>query len=185
MSILILGLILFIGVHALPSAPGVRQWLIGRTGEGLYKAVFSLIALAGLALIVIGKGRAETVPLYEPPSWGRIVALWAMPIAFVLTAGAFLPSNIKRYTPHPMLWGVTLWAVLHLSANGDAASLLLFGGIGIYSLYAMWSQNRRGAQRSEKTYPARRDALLVGAGLIAYAAFLALHPHLFGVPAMS
>ena len=107
-----------------------------------------------------------------------------MPVAFVLVAGAYLPSNLKRYTRHPMLWGVTLWAALHLLANGDSASLLLFGGLGVYALCAMWSLNRRGVRKSDKTYPGRRDALVVVAGLVVYVAFVVLHPYLFGVPAI-
>jgi uncharacterized membrane protein len=183
MFLLVLGLALFIGIHAAPSLPGLRQSLVNRWGEGPYKAVFSLIAAAGFVLIVIGKGRAEMVPLWQPPNWGRTAALWLMPLAFVLLAGAYMPGNVKRYTRHPMLWGVTLWAALHLLANGDLASLLLFGGFGAYALFAMWSQNQRGAKLSEKTYPMRSDALVIVTGVIAYAVFLYLHSYLFGVPA--
>jgi uncharacterized membrane protein len=176
MGMLVLGMVLFLGVHAVPSAPGVRESLIRRTGERAYRGAFALIALAGLALIVIAKGRAETVPLYEPPAWGRTAALWGMPIALVLIAGAYLPGNLKRYMRHPMLSGVGLWAVLHLLSNGDAASLLLFGGFGAYSLYAMWSQNRRGARKSEQMYPAWHDALVIAVGLVAYIAIRMVHP---------
>ena len=72
MTLLILGLVLFIGIHAIPSFAELRLSLVGRLGEGPYKGIFSLIALGGLALIVIGKGQTEMIPLWEPPSWAEL-----------------------------------------------------------------------------------------------------------------
>ena len=80
-----------------------------------------------------------------------------------------------------MLWAITLWALVHLLANGDLAGLLLFGGFGVYSLYAMWSQNRRGVRPSQTRRAIAGDIGAVVAGLIAYALLLKFHANLFGV----
>lgn len=181
MNLLILGIVIFIGVHLLPSFVSVRLATINRFGPGAYKGLFALLSLVGLVLMVVGKYRADFQPLWQPPAWGRFAALVLLPPAFVLLAAANMPSNIKRLTRHPMLWGVTLWSVGHLLANGDRASLLLFGSLGIYALLDMLSANLRGAVKQVKVYPLGKDGVTVAAGLVIYVVLLLLHPYLFGV----
>lgn len=185
MAFLVLGILLFIGIHLLPSFASFRQRLIGRFGERAYKGMFSLVALVGFGLLIYGKARADFIPVWTPPAWGRHAALSLMPFALMLLVAAYLPSNVKRLTPHPMLWGVTLWAAVHLAANGDLASILLFGSLGIFALFDIVSANARGATTSKSTYPLTRDTAVVAIGLIAYGLLLFLHPYLFGVPALA
>ena len=180
MSLLILGLVIFIGVHLLPGFVSVRLAIIKRLGPGAYKGLFSLLSLLGLVLIVIGKYRADFQPLWQPPAWGRDAALVLLLPALVLLAAANMPSNIKRFTRHPMLWGVTLWSAGHLLANGDRAALLLFGSLGLYALLDMLSANRRGAPKPVKAYPLAKDGMTLAAGFAAYGVLLWLHPYLFG-----
>ena len=180
MALLTLGLLIFAGIHLLPSAPKARSNLIKRLGEGGYQAAFATIALTGLLLIIMGKVNAPFLPLWSPPRWGHVIALGLMPFAFILLAGAYLPSNIKRWTAHPMLWGLVIWTVTHLLANGDLASLILFGGLGALALVMMGSAQVRGATASGTRQPVTSDIVTIAAGLIAYAIFLAVHPFLFG-----
>jgi len=105
-----------------------------------------------------------------------------MPFAFISLAAAYIPSNFQRFTAHPMLWSVTLWALLHLLANGDLIGLLLFGSFGLYSVHAMSSQNARGARPSQLKRPLLLDAVVVVAALVLYWLFLHYHGKLFGVP---
>src|SRR4051812_19915482 len=119
MLLLVLGIIIFSGIHLVSSFPDLRQRLVNRLGEGPYKGTFAGIAFAGLLLIIIGKAIANVVPVWQPPGWGRAAALAIMPVAFILLAGAYLPNNMKRFTSQPMLWGVVIWGVAHLLANGD------------------------------------------------------------------
>lgn len=184
MTWLIAGLIIFFGVHLFTSFRAARDRLIARLGEGAYKGLYSLVAFAGFALIVTGAGRVEAVSLWTPPVWGRYAAIGGMPFALISLAAAFIPSNFKRVTAHPMLWGVTLWALVHLLANGDLAGLLLFGAFLLYGIYAMWSQNRRGAAPSQTRRPVLNDVALVAAGLIAYGLILRFHAQLFGAPVL-
>ena len=182
MGILVLGVVIFIGVHLIPSVPSLRARLSQRVGNNPYRGLFSLVSLAGFALLVVGKGRAPFVPLWDPPAWAPRVAVWVMPVALTLLVAAFLPSNLKRVTRHPMLWGVTVWAAVHLLANGDRASLILFGSFGAFALFDMWSANRRGAKLSSKPVPYWRDLVVIVVGGIVYMGFLHSHAMLFGVP---
>ncbi len=181
MSWLIAGLVLFLGIHLFSSLRPVRARLIAKLGEGAYKGLYSLLALAGFVLIVAGMGKAPSTALWEPPAWGRYAAIWFMPFALILLAAAFIPGNLKRLTAHPMLWAVTLWALVHLIANGDLAGMLLFGGFGFYALYAMWSQNRRGARPTPTRRAIAADIGAVVVGLIAYGLIMKFHASLFGV----
>ena len=181
MSCLIAGLALFLGIHVFSSMRSARERLIARLGEGPYKGIYSLLSLAGFGLIVAGMGKAPSIPLWDPPLWGRHAAIWFMPFALILLAAAFIPGNLKRTTAHPMLWSIALWALVHLLANGDLAGLLLFGGFGLYALYAMWSQTLRGARTAQTPRAIAGDIGTIVAGLVAYALLLKFHASLFGV----
>jgi len=179
---LITGLIVFFGVHIFANFRTARANVIQRLGEKPYKAGFALLAVAGFILIVIGVGKAETVKLWAPAEWGRYATVWFMPFAFISLVAAFIPSNFQRFTAHPMLWSVTLWALVHLLANGDLTDLILFGSFGLYAVHAMSSQNARGARASQVRRPLFYDAAVVVAGLVLYWLVLHFHADLFGVP---
>ena len=185
MTILILGIVVFLGIHLLPTFPEVRTRFKKKLGENGYKVVFALIALAGLILIIDGMGNRDILQVWEPPVYLSHLALVLMLPVFTLVAAAYIPCNMKRFTRHPMLWGVTLWAVAHLLANGDAGSILLFGGFLVYSLYDMWSANKRGAEKSTKTWPLIYDIGVATVGVLAYVLFFFLHPYIIGVNIIS
>ena len=159
----------------------LRQEIADRLGERGYQGLFSLISLIGFVLIIYGKSRAEFQHLWQPPVWGAKIAALLMVLAFISLAATYMKSNVKRFTRHPMLWGVTFWSAAHLLANGDLASLLLFGAFGVFALYDMYSANKRGAVKQAESYPISKDAVTVVAGVVAYAVFLFAHPYLFGV----
>ena len=176
MKILVTGLLIFIGIHLLPTFSALRRRLIGRLGEYPYKGLFALVALLGLALVVTGYRQAEVIPVWNPPAWGAQVVYIVMPVVFMLLAAAYVPGNIKRFTRHPMLWGVTLWSAAHLFVKGDLASMILFITPGIFALYDMASANRRGAVLMQTRKPYYFDILIILLGAVAYAAVLLVHP---------
>ena len=185
MEILTAGLIIFFGVHVFTGAREARAHLIAKLGEKSYKGIYSVLSLLGLILIVWGKAQAPAEPFWNPPAWGRGLALGMMPFAFIGIAASHMPTNLKRFTAHPMMWGITLWAVLHLLSNGDRASAALFGAFALYSVYAIVAQNRRGVKPTGLAVPGTKDLTVIIAGLAVWAAFYFGHGWLFGVPLWS
>ncbi len=193
MTLLILGLVLFLGTHAFTMARGARARLVARLGEGPYKILYSLLSLAGIVLLSAGYGQYRAngyVPVWDPPVWTRHLALPLVWLSFVAFAAAYLPGRIKRTLKHPMLAGLKIWALAHLLANGDLGSVLLFGALLAWAVAARISTKRRDEvldHGGPAAAPAgwRNDILAVVIGTAAYLAFLIwLHPLLIGVPAL-
>ena len=188
MTALILGLLLFLGVHSVRIfADGWRSRTIARLGEGPWKGLYTLLSLAGLALIVWGFGQARATPivLWATPVWARHLAELLMLLSLVLLAAAYVPGNqIKARLHHPMVLGVKVWAGAHLLANNTLAELLLFGGFLAWAVLNF----RAARQRDRATgvvYAAGKPGPTLGAvaaGLLAWAvlAFWA-HGWLIGV----
>ena len=131
MVILLLGLVLFLGVHSTRIvADGWRSAMIARIGEARWKAVYALLSIVGFVLIVWGFGlaRQQPVQLWMPPRGMRHLAALLTLIAFVLLAATYVPRNaIKARLHHPMVLAVKVWALAHLLANGNLAHMILFG----------------------------------------------------------
>ena len=180
MNILIAGSIIFVLVHLLPSFEGLRLSVIKKAGIKPYRIVFSLVSLLSLILIGIGKSQAEFQMIWPLQAWSKSATLILMYASVCLIVSAYMPSNIKRFTRHPMLWGVTLWSLAHLISNGDIASIILFGTFGLYSLFDMYSSNRRGAVKSEEIRPIKNDFIVIAVALFIYIALAFLHPHVIG-----
>ncbi|MBK8062681.1 MAG: NnrU family protein [Betaproteobacteria bacterium] len=188
MTWLILGLVLFLGVHSVRIvADGWRTATLARVGEGVWKGLYALASLAGFALIVWGYDEARMAPvdLWFPPLWTRhLAALLTLP-AFVLLVAAYVPGNhLKAVLGHPMLAGTKLWALAHLASNGRLADLLLFGGFLVWSALCFRAARRRdrAAGLARPAASGARTALAIAAGVIAWAAFaLYLHGALIGV----
>ena len=185
MILLIAGLALFIAVHLIPSVVPLRTALIARVGAGAYRGLFSLVAVAGLVLVVWGFAQAPFVPLYTAPGWGRQVATFAVPVSLVLLAAANMPTHIRALLKHPMLLGVLLWATAHLLSNGDLRSVVLFGGFAGYAVIDLISVQARGKRPSTEQAPRlAMDAAAIVAGLVAAGLLTYFHAPLFGVPAI-
>ena len=119
MALLIIGIVVFFGFHLLPTVPGLRERLVGRFGENGYKILFSLLSLAGLALLIYGFAKAPLVQVWSPPGWTRWVAIVLMLPAFIFLVAAYVPGQIKAKLKHPFLVSIKTWALAHLIANGD------------------------------------------------------------------
>lgn len=147
MLILILGLLLFLGVHSLPiAARDLRGRFLERHGEPRWKGLFSALAVVGLVLIVWGYGltRVEPVFVWNPPLWTRHLALLLNLVAVVLIAAAYVPRNhFKQRLGHPMYAGVKLWAFAHLLANGRLGDIVLFGAFLVWAVIGFASARRR------------------------------------------
>jgi uncharacterized membrane protein len=188
MSILILGLIVFLGAHSTRIvADDWRTVQRKRLGEGAWQGIYSLVSLLGFGLIVWGFGlaRQEPLVLWTPPAAMRHVAALLNLIAFVLLAAAYVPRNaIKSRLHHPMLLGVKTWALAHLLANGRLADLVLFGAFLAWAVVCYIAAKKRD-RAAAMQYPAGTAAatagtVVVGIALWALFAFW-LHGVLIGV----
>jgi uncharacterized membrane protein len=188
MTLLILGLIVFLGTHSVHMfAPRWRERMIARIGLMPWKGLYSVASIIGLVLIIIGFGMARQAPvlLYVPPVWLRhLNALFTL-IAFVLVAAAYVPRNhLKAKIGHPMLAGVKLWAIGHLLATGFVHDVVLFGAFLAWAVVD-FAVSRRRDRANGTVYPAGTlvgDVVSVVAGVAAWAIFaFLLHAPLIGV----
>lgn len=184
MTILILGLVIFLAIHSVRIFAGPFRDAQVAAHPGRWKGLYSLVAAVGLGLIIWGWiiYRPAAPQLYDPPTWGRHAALGLVWIAFILLAGSNGPvGRIKATVRHPMLFGVILWSTGHLLANGDQASALLFGAFLAWAVVDLISALGRREPAPVVTRPIA-DLIMVVAGTALYALFvLLLHRLLFGV----
>jgi len=183
---LVLGLVIFLGAHSVRIvAEDWRGAQIARLGEKGWKGAYSVISLVGFVLVVWGFGQArqEPVVLWSTPLWTRHLAALLTLLAFVLIAAAEVPGNaIRASLKHPMVLGVKVWALAHLMANNTLADLILFGGFLIWSVFDFRSARRRPAGAAPQPVSAARTAVVVVAGVVAWAAFAGFgHQWLIGV----
>ena len=186
---LLLGLLLFLGIHSISIvAEPLRDRLVAKTELG-WKIFYSLISLVGLLLIIKGYAQARLNPtlIYIAPYWVRhITALLMLPV-FILFLAPYFPGKIAALTKHPQLIAVMLWAVSHLLVNGNFADLLLFTAFLLWAITDLISMNHRisrplpGAKKSRVN-----DIFIVVAGLVIYVVFVVyLHSRLIGMPLIS
>ena len=186
MSVLLLGLIIFLGVHSVSivNEPW-RDRMVARLGEWPWKALYALASLGGVVLVVWGYGlaRHDPVVLYAAPLWLRHVALLLLVPIFPLLLAAYLPGRIQAAAKHPMLLATKLWAVAHLIVNGMLADVLLFGSFLAWAVADRISMKRRTQRPIASTRAAKaNDIIVLVGGLALYVAFvLFLHAWLFGV----
>jgi uncharacterized membrane protein len=190
MGILILGLVLFLGVHVFTTLRTTRATVIGRLGEGPYKGLYSVVAGIGLVLIIWGFSRyrsAGYIQVWNPPfALFHPIALALLWFAFVSLAATYAPpGKIKGALRHPMLVAVKAWALSHLLVNGDLGSLLLFGSLLVWAIYDRISVKRRDDPGAPVVASfGRNDAIVVVIGTIACLAIMWLHESLIGVAAV-
>lgn len=188
MTLLILGLILFLGVHSVRIvADGWRTKMLANGGEKTWKLGYTVVSLLGFALVIWGYGQARLTPtvLWAVPAWGSKATGALMLASLVLLAGAYVPgSKIKAVAHHPMLWGVLVFALAHLLANNTLADVLLFGGFGLWAaldLMSCYARDRTAGVQYAVAKPGMM-AINVMAGLAVWAAFAFwLHVVLIGV----
>jgi uncharacterized membrane protein len=188
MTLLILGLLLFLGAHSVRIvAEPWRAQAIARLGPNAWKGLYSLVSLAGFALIVWGFGLARQQPtlLWVPPIWTRHLAALLMLPALILLVAAYVPRNlIKARLHHPMVLGVKVWAFGHLIANQMLAEWLLFGGFLLWAVLDYRAAKARD-RAAGTVYPAGTLAMTIVTVVIGVAVWAAfafwLHGLLFGV----
>jgi uncharacterized membrane protein len=186
--VMILGLILFLGVHTLTTQRKLRARVIASTGEGGYKIGYALASFAGLALIIWGFALYRAtgwINVWNPPTGLRHLSLALMLPAVILVVASYIRGRIYTTLKHPMLAGIKLWAAAHLLANGDLGSIVLFGSFLAWAVYDRISLKHRsdaGAPPIPVGGPGN-DLIAIAVGIVAYLALaFAFHPVVIGVP---
>jgi uncharacterized membrane protein len=190
LSVMIVGLVLFLGVHTLTTQRKLRERLVVSWGEGGYKIAYSLVSAVGLALIVWGFAHyraTEWVQLWNPPRALKHLNILLMLPASILVVAAYIRGQIYATLKHPMLAGVKLWAFGHLLANGDLGGIILFGSFLAWGVFDRISLKRRG-DAGGPPIPVGgigNDLIAVAVGIVVYLALaFAFHPVVIGVPVM-
>jgi len=188
MSVLVLGLVAFLGVHSVRIfAEPWRTRQIARMGEKRWKSLYSVASAVGLVLIVWGYGiaRREPVVLWVRPVWAPHLAALLTLVAFILFPAAHIPGNhFKAWVKHPMVVGVGLWALAHLVANGTLNAVVLFGAFLVWAVVDFAAARRRDLVLGV-VYPdgaLDKDLMAVAGGVVFWAVFVfLLHGWLIGV----
>jgi len=173
----------FVLIHVGVSATGLRAALVGRIGEGPYRAIFSLASLALLVALISGYAAMRADPfdplneaMWAPPNWLRwpavALSLFGLTLAFsgVVTPGPTLAGfekralaqleparGVLRITRHPFLWGVAIWAAAHLLVNGERFAVMMFGALGAMALFGARSIDRKGRARDPEAWARFED----------------------------
>jgi uncharacterized membrane protein len=157
MTQLILAALFFIALHIGVAGTSVRGRAIEKMGENVYRAAFSVLSLLGIAWLAHAYRVAGYIETWGQLAWFKPIAALLMLVAIILVVPGMTTPNpmavggekllmadepaqgIHRVTRHPFLWGVAVWAFVHLIANGDVASLVLFGSLFVLVFVGMIS----------------------------------------------
>lgn len=223
MTELSIAAILWIATHLGISSSALRARVVSAIGEGAYLGAYSLVAVAALTFLILAWADApKDVWLWYPAAWQTWVALLLMPLAFILLVAGLLGPNptsvgqesrladpgavrgVLRITRHPVQWAFLLWALAHVPANGDLATLILLASIGLVAgLGTLFIDRKKAAVAGEQWQSfatatsnlpfaailAGRNRLALGElgvgklllGLFVYGVVIVTHPWIAGV----
>ena len=186
LAILVLGLALFIATHSLVSLRDLRAGLILELGKPVYHTLFGIASVIEVGLIVWGYSlyrATEYTQIWSPPAGMRHVTVGLMLIASILLAAYAIPSHIKARAKHPLIAATKTWALAHLLSNGDLGSIILFGALLAWAVYAFVSAKHR----KDVVLPIAPAGwgndvfvLVLGVALFLLLGFL-FHPYVIGV----
>jgi uncharacterized membrane protein len=217
---LLLAALFFAGIHLGVSGTHLRDRAVAALGTKGYQFTFSLATVAGLVWMAFAYDHAPYIATWDMPEWWKPIAILVMlPAVLLAVIGLATPNptavaqegslsrppqGIVRITRHPFLIGVAIWALTHLVANGDIASLIFFGTSAVVALAGMPSidaKRRRLGGAAWQSFAAATSIMPFGAilagrnsfnfreigawrpavALVVYALMLGGHSHIVGV----
>ncbi len=176
MTLLIIGLVLFLGIHSVRIvSDGARDRFIATRGKGAWKGLYALASALGLFCIIWGYGaaRGQPVVLWTTVPGMKPIALALLLLAFILIVAAYVPGNgVKARLHHPMVLSVIAWALAHLLLKSTLAGLLLFGSFGVWAALSFRAARQRDAAARVVYAPGRplATAITVATGAAAWTA---------------
>jgi len=190
MIVLIIGLVIFFGMHLVP-VTDIKSSLIERMGEKIYQIIFSIISLVGLIIIIYGFSHIDTCNpmmadcdtdnfyLWDSFEYSKEISFLLMPICIIFIVASQMKSNIKKVVRHPMLIGVLIWSFVHLLSTGDLRSIILFLSFAAYSIIDLILTKKTAV--NEISYSIAKDVVVIVAGLVVYSIILYFHEYVSGV----
>ena len=181
MILLAFGVLFTALLHLVAAIPSLKSRLKAAVGERAYGPVFGIASLLGIVIIVFGWRASDFVPVYDPPEWGGHANFLFTLVAFVCLGIFIFRGSLRQKLRFPMAFAAIFWATGHLLANGDLASLILFGGFLAYALAHLAIGLANGVRPSPDVR-AGHDLLSVLIGIALYGVMAQLHGALIGVP---
>jgi uncharacterized membrane protein len=187
MLILILGLVLFLGLHLIRTvAPGVRTAMVARMGVSGWKVMHASVAVVSMIILIYGYSVAPVINVWFPPMGMHHLTVTLMLFATICLVAGLLPAGrIVVLTKHPMVLAIKIWALSHLLSNGDLRSIILFGAFlawGVILRISMKRRQRAGEIVQRPFVSAKYDLYAVVLGIVVWAAItFKLHEMLIGV----
>ena len=181
MIVLALGVILTALLHLVAAVPSLKARIKASVGERAYGPVFGIASLVGIIIIVLGWRMSEFVPVYDPPEWGKHANFAFTLVAFICLGIFLFRGSLRQRLRFPLAIGVIFWAIGHLFANGDMASIILFGGFLIYAI-AHFALGVANGVRPSPDVRGGHDLISVVIGVALYGVMTQLHMALIGVP---
>lgn len=181
MILLALGVVLTALMHLVAAMPSLKARIKALIGEKAYGPAFGIASLAGIAIIVMGWRASAFVPVYDPPAWGWYANMALTLLAFICLGIFIFRGSLRQKLRFPMAFAAIFWSVGHLLANGDLASLILFGGFLAYAVAHIVTGTANGVRPTPEVR-AGHDLLSVMIGIALYGVMAQLHGALIGVP---
>ena len=179
MTLLLVGIVLFFGMHSVSIFALAWRDAVAAKNEWAWKGVYGIVSLVGIVLMAKGYAEMRETPviLYTPPVWMKHLAATLLLPTFVFFFASYLPGRISKALKHPQLVAVKLWALAHLFVNGTLGDVLLFGSFLAWAVIDRISMKKR-PQRPLPAAPASalNDVILVIVGFGLYGIF-AFHAH--------
>lgn len=222
MTNLILAALAFAGLHLLVSGTTARDALVARLGEKAYRGLFSLASAVTLAWLIMAWAKVRVpmptpLPALKGPADLLVLLAFVFVVLGLLTPGPTIVGaekllekednvrGVHRITRHPFLWGVALWALVHLALNPEPANLAFFGTFALVAIAGTFSIDAKRARLYGQLWPRYaaktsnvpfaaiaqgRSRLALGeigflkvaAGLLAFGFFAYFHARFFGLP---
>jgi len=175
--ILLFGVFLWIDAHWIKRlVPNLRRGMDDKMGAGPARGLIATMIFVSLAMMVVGYRGSETTAVYAPFSWAGHMNNLLMIVAIICLGAGSSKGRMKTWLRHPMLTGVAIWAVAHLLVNGDVASIILFGGLGVWALISMFLINRaEGAWERPAAGAVMGDIRLLVISAVVFAVIVGIH----------
>ena len=181
MILLAFGVLFTALLHLVAAIPSLKSRLKAAVGERAYGPVFGIASLVGIVIIVFGWRASDFVPVYDPPEWGRHANFLFTLVAFVCLGIFIFRGSLRQKLRFPMAFAAIFWATGHLLANGDLASIILFGGFLAYALAHLAIGLANGVRPSPEVR-AGHNLLSVLIGIALYGVMVQIHGAVIGVP---